>query len=445
MFVSAGVFYMVGQIAAQYTGHYLRRADQQRQFAGQDRQFAAQSAEWEAVERRFQEGLAAARANLIVQIESARERGELEDLLRHWPLHESPLNILRASRRLQRPALNIFLCLIHAKEQELQGTGSDSLLGTLKDVAGFPFSVAERAAYAFEDDLRIYPEVLWGSSLRGDSLRTALTGMLWTEPTVLIELRVPDADVVEISTSHWSGPATIADLETMTDGSRRLFQRARPVRVQLAPRESAAQAEPGSRPGVVDARRSLLAQILAQVIVAAGDMFRATRIPDRISTPVFPSLMKHPTFELSEPALRKGPDGLDDDPESAWPKIVEQYIEVYRLIARTNPYTASETAARAATSCHELGLVPLADIFLDLARECHPAHSSAATDADFVDALRRFRPGEDPRGGGAATRSYLGQAFESIRGARAPDRSTKQTFERIARSVPSVPPKGTGL
>lgn len=340
--------------------------------------------ELEMRERHFLVQMEKTRENILLQLEGQQTNLEYQDELRRWPLSLSPISILRASKKRNSFSLNLIVCVVDTNDVEFyrgHGRTINQMIDALSNVA---LPIAEQVIAAFKNDMVCYRETLKTSRFVGDSLSTALSVLLQSEPTVLIQLRVLTEDRVGIDVSHWGMPHdtspsfTRYDMQTINLPSLPVFLGADDVGSRQTRERQYQQ---------VSLRRNVdVGVALAGLIVSIGDTFRTLQQPHTFPVPVLPSMMRDPTFGL----LPKG----SQVPDAMWLPLIATYCSVYDVLAGINRSLASKLAAMAAYTAWEAKQPDFANKLLDKALEF--AGISSADAVQVMSVLRRQRTNNRP-------------------------------------------------
>ena len=395
LIISAGN--TIGQVLAQVVGPFARNL-----IPSDSEQASIQlrHQELEMRERHFLEQIANSREDLLLKLESQHILLEYQKLLDRWPLALSPISILRESKRRSSYALNVIVTVVDTNDGDYyrgQGRGVNQ---TIDAISNGSLSIAEQATASFDNDMVCYRETLKSSRLTGDGLRTTLSVLLASEPTILIEVRVPDPNQVEFHICHWGLPFD-------TNPS---YTRYKTQKVSLPPLPTSPETDTAESKRAFDQRCHLLSQgrnitiglALSGLIVSIGDAFRTLQRPHILPAPVFPSLMNDPTFGLL-------PAG-SPVPEAMWQPVLSTYLSTYDGVAGLNKLLASELAAKAALTAHQADQPGFANQLLDKAIQLNSklAKLASAEEARIMAVLRWQRTNGQP--------SELEKALGAIRG-----------------------------
>ena len=415
LIISAGN--TIGQVLAQVVGPFARN------LIPSDLEKASiqlRHQELEMREQHFLEQITNSRENLLFQIESNKENTEYVKLLERWPLALSPISILRESKRRGSYALNVIVAVVDTNDGEFyrgQGRGVNQ---TIDAISNSSLSIAEQAAAAFNNNMVCYRETLKNSRLTGDGLRTTLSVLLASEPTILIEIRVPDPNHIEFHICHWGLP-----FDTNPSYTRYKTQKVFLPPLPASPETDNAESKKAFEQQyhqMSQGRNITIGLALSGLIVSIGDAFRTLQRPYTLPAPVFPSLMSDPTFGLL-------PAG-SPVPEALWQPVRSTYLSTYDGVAGLNKLLASELAAKAAFTAHEANQPDFADQLLDKAIELNPK-ITAADEAQIMTVLRRQRTNNRP--------SELENAIGAIRGWSAGEIPPSLSFEDLARRLGPSP------
>jgi hypothetical protein len=332
---------IIAQVIAPLAKNWLPADAEIESFKLRTRELKLREQEFAMRENHFVRQMAEARNNLIIQLESQRANLEDQELFRRWPLGVHAINILRESARRNSFALNVIVCIVDTNQSEFHRATGQAISHTIDMLSNHSLSIAEQAAGAFDNDMLCYRDTLRNSRLVGDSLRVTLSTLLITEPTVLIELRIPHVNKVELHVSHWGMPS-------LTSKS---FTRYKTQTIALSPFPESLHSEKntGSEATqqyqqILMARSITVGLALAAIIVSIGDIFRALQRPHMFSAPVLPAMMQDPTFGLRAVGV--------EIPKTVWQPLTSMYISTYESVASINGVLASELAAKAALAAH---------------------------------------------------------------------------------------------
>jgi hypothetical protein len=286
-----------------------------------------------------------------MQINADREQQREGHRLQNWPLGISALAILDASQSTRGRALNVIVCVVPN-----QGEEDASITRMVDLLLKQPCKVAASAAGKFIDSgIRFYSDRARTWIGEGDNLPATIYGLLKTEPTVLIEIRIPAPDQITFQTSCWGvgfddTPDTV---DPWVKGNR--------IPVDMVPLPSTESPDYTIHE---EERKYQLALYLASMVVGMGDLFRTLQHGYRLPALVLPSMISDPTF--GERFL-----GIDQaNPSFDWQYLITKYyLDAYDRVAELNKLIASELAAKAALSFHTADQNGTAELFLRKAIE----------------------------------------------------------------------------
>jgi hypothetical protein len=278
--------------------------------------------------------------------------------------------------------------------------------------------MAEQTAAMFENDMVCYRETLKKSKLTGDSLRTALSVSLASEPTVLIELRVPHADQVGLHICHWGLPSDTS-LSFTKYKTQTLSLPSLPIQEKIDDPDARRTWEQQYQQ--ISLRRNIKVGLaLTGLIVAIGDAFRTLQRPHTLPAPILPCMMTDPTFGLLPEGSRV--------PEAMWQDLKGTYLSTYDGVGSLNKSLASELAAKAAYTAYEAKQVDFANQLLNKALQLN-SRIISADEAQIMAILRRQRINNKP--------SELETALRIIRACGSDDvaseKMSSKSLEELAR------------
>lgn len=388
-----GIGFAVSQVLGQITGgiiknHFPSKMELERHEMDKSR-FEISLKELETRERHFLMQMAQTRENLILQIDAQRDNLEYQKLLERWPLNLSPIAILKESKKRDSCALTVIVNLVDTNDQGFYAGRGQTVSRTIDMIRGRPFDIADRAASLFGHDMVCYCEARKNAGFAGDSLRTTLSCLLESEPTVLIEVRVgqePDTETVDFHVCHWGWPGD--SHSSYTKYPPHIF-RLLPLPPPLLATDST---EIKQRYSEIEHLRKLgVSLVLAGLIVSIGDVFRTLQCTQNLPTPVLPSIMSDPTFGMLP--IR---DAKAQVPQEIYTVLQNVYLSNYDGVGRLNRLLGSELAAKAAITAHEAGQQKFASDLLDKAFALAGSDPSLATFSSILRDRRdkRTKPSE---------------------------------------------------
>jgi hypothetical protein len=342
----------IGQVfTCVYNSFFMPKADQKRLQLSREEYETSIKFHYEKMEFE-REKLRSDMKRLEMQINADRTQRREDHQLQHWPLDTSALAILDTSNSTHGQALNVIVCAVPNYGQE--EASFTEMVGLLLQK---PCDVADSAARAFPDGgIHFYSEHAKKQIGYGATLPATLYGLLKTEPTILIEIRIPEPNQITFQASCW-GLGFDHDSDAI-----RSWERGKRIIVELTPPPS--KESPEEYKIREESRKYHLALYLASMVVGAGDMFRTLQHGYKLPDLVLPSMISNQTFGVHFLNINQANPSLD------WQYLItKHYLDAYDGIAELNKPIASELAAKAALSFHIANQDSLAELFLRKAVE----------------------------------------------------------------------------
>lgn len=281
-------------------------------------------------ESRFQRQMAESRERLLQELQHRRDMVELQEQLRRWQFNVLPSNFICRSQKAGGSVLNIILRVsdhrrVGSSEPDLPAIilkeaiiNAEDRLTTL--YAGdrlFPYRSASQAS----NGVLFYADYRLGAELPIQAAVTTLSGLLASEPVVLVDVALRDQLRYRVTISHW-GDAMGGDALAVTQA---------PQTIDLSPLANSAE----------QAAAALSTSLLV-LLISLCDNFHMMRHAAAQPRPALPEIVR----DLRETST------LSAD----WGGVFTSYLHSIHAIGTRAPIMAIDMAAGLAVEVHRAGL-----------------------------------------------------------------------------------------
>ncbi|WP_150131393.1 hypothetical protein [Caulobacter mirabilis] len=353
-------------------------------------------------EEQFQTQIAEARERLIEDHRNRKEQIAYAEQLRRWDLPFRPENFLLRSSKRGVQSLNIIALHADFRPSQLRLAGDTTAIDGLLDGTR---QASDRLLQLYGGPVEGHQVVFYRDrQVRDDldmqSLVTDLSGLLSTEPTLVIALGPEAQDSYKVTLAHWGLLASTEPNPVV----------AAPFSVSLAHHGAGAR---------LDVRDTMM-RVTAALAIASADAYFALRVPHELPQPRLTDLMGHL---------------LPDEVTWSWGPLTASYADAVQKLRGQNPGLAAELAAGAALGALEAGNPTYAGELLDLALGVYPWPGPVnATDGARYEHLVRI---ELPR----RAQSNLRIALERLR-SFTPPTNIRSAADDLNTSASRLGPRG---